>query len=166
MTDKILSNRLHSHFSDLKFDIDIFRGDLTITVPMKRMVEVLTFLKEDPELQFGFLVDLTCIDNLDRDIAPRFELIYLLHSFRLGYRFRLRAPIPGDSQDDVPTATGIWPAAGFPEREIFDLFGLKFPDHPNLKRILMPSWTEGHPLRKDYPLEGLGERETFDSEPE
>jgi NADH-quinone oxidoreductase subunit C len=161
-----VTNRLNSRFPDLDFNRETFRGDLTLGVSFDRLMEVLEFLKDDPELQFAFLVDLTCIDNLDRDRSPRFELIYMLHSFKLGYRFRIRVPVPDDSIGDVPTLTGLWPAAGFLEREIYDLFGLKFSGHPNLTRLVMPSWTTGHPLRKDYPLQGLGERETFDQEPE
>lgn len=166
LTDSILFDRLKQKYPDQEFPREEFRGDLTVTVPIDRLLDFFRFLRDDEELDFQFLVDLTCIDNLDRDRSPRFDLIYLLHSFKLGYRFRIRVAVPDDWTERVPSLTDLWPAADFMEREVYDLFGLGFSGHPNLKRLLMPSWTEGHPLRKDYPLEGMGEREVFDSEPE
>jgi NADH-quinone oxidoreductase subunit C len=126
----------------------------TLYVPREQLVATCRALREDPALGFDLLADLTAVDWLGRD--PRFELVY--HLARLGLsgwppaRLRLKVRVPG-GEPRVPTVSGIWPAADWLEREVWDLFGIVFEGHPDLRRLLMPDDWEGHPLRKDYPVQ-------------
>ena len=108
-------------------------------------------LRDDPEVRFDFLSDLTCVDWYPNE--PRFEVIYHLLSMKLKERVRLKVRLAGDDAS-IESLTSVWPGANFFEREVWDLFGVKFLGHPNLSRIMMPENWEGHPLRKDYPVEG------------
>ena len=110
-----------------------------------------SLLKNDPELQFTFLSDITCVDWYPSE--PRFEVVYHLLSMARKKRLRLKVKVAGDDPS-VESVTSVWPGANYFEREIYDLFGVRFSGHPNLRRILMPEDWEGHPLRKDYPVEG------------
>jgi NADH-quinone oxidoreductase subunit C len=127
------------------------RNELTIYVQRSFIREACTLLKDSAEAQFNFLSDLTCVDLYPSE--PRFEVVYHLLSMKRKARVRLKVQVPG-SDASVESITSIWPAANFFEREIFDLFGVRFQGHPYLRRILMPEDWEGHPLRKDYPVEG------------
>jgi NADH-quinone oxidoreductase subunit C len=129
-----------------------FRGETTVVVPEQRLVRVAEYLASEPSLRFTFLSDLTTVDRFPME--PRFELNYHLLSIERSLRLRLRVRVPG-AQPEVPTVTGVWPTANWHERESFDLFGIRFHGHPDLRRILMPEEWEGHPLRKDYPVEGF-----------
>lgn len=127
------------------------RGELTVWVPRELIRDVLTFLKSDPELQFNYLADVTCVDWIPAE--PRFEVVYHLLSMAKKHRLRLKVALSGDDPV-LESAVPVFPSANFFEREVFDLFGIRFSGHPNLRRILMPEDWEGHPLRKDYPVEG------------
>ncbi len=129
-----------------------FRGETTVVVPEQRLVRVAEYLASEPSLRFTFLSDLTTVDRFPME--PRFELNYHLLSIERSLRLRLRVRMAG-AQPEVPTVTGVWPTANWHERESFDLFGIRFHGHPDLRRILMPEEWEGHPLRKDYPVEGF-----------
>lgn len=129
-------------------------GDWAVVVAPERVAEVAVFLKEAPEGKFDYLSDLTAADWPARE-GRRFDVIYCLYSTSLKHRLRVKARV-ADGQA-VPTVTGVWTAANWLEREVFDMFGLSFPGHPDLRRILMPDDWQGHPQRKDYPLEGPGE---------
>ena len=128
-----------------------FRDQLTLMVPPELLRDVCEFLRSDPELQFNFLVDITAVDRYP--LEPRFEVVYHLRSMKTGERLRLKALLSGDNPR-IHSLFGLWPAADMLEREVFDLFGIHFVGHPNLRRLLMPEDWEGHPLRKDYPVEG------------
>jgi NADH-quinone oxidoreductase subunit C len=130
-----------------KFD----RNELSIYVERNSIRDVCSALKNDPNLKFDALADLTCVDWEPND--PRFEVIYHLFSTVTKKRVRLKVRLSGDDAR-VDSLTPVWPGADFFEREVFDLFGVRFDEHPNLKRIMMPDNWEGHPLRKDYPVEG------------
>jgi len=130
-----------------KFD----RNELSIYIERTALRNACTALKNDPTLQYDSLSDVTCVDWTPRD--PRFEVIYHLFSTVTKKRVRLKVRLSGDDAD-VDSLVPIWPGADFFEREVFDLFGVRFVEHPNLKRIMMPDTWEGHPLRKDYPVEG------------
>ena len=106
---------------------------------------------------FDMLVDICGVDFPDRE--PRFEVVYHLYSFSSNRRIRVKLAV--DEGTDVPTVCGVWKAANWPEREVYDMFGIEFSGHPNLIRLLMPAEYSGHPLRKDYPLRGRGERDNF-----
>jgi NADH-quinone oxidoreductase subunit C len=116
--------------------------------------EVLRFCRDDPTLRFDMLMDLTAVDYLTypgREDAPRFEVVYHLYSVPHNHRVRIKA---GVEEDDavVPTAVPLWPIADWLEREVWDMFGLRFAEHPDLRRLLLYEQFEGHPLRKDYPV--------------
>jgi NADH-quinone oxidoreductase subunit C len=131
-----------------KFD----RNELSIYIERTSLREACTALRNDSELNFDTLADLTCVDWEPSD--PRFEVIYQLFSTVTKKRLRLKVRLSG-ADASVDSLTPVWPGADFFEREVFDLFGIRFNQHPNLKRIMMPDNWEGHPLRKDYPVEGF-----------
>jgi NADH-quinone oxidoreductase subunit C len=131
----------------VKFD----REELTIWVEKGSIREACAILRDDPECPFNYLCDLTAVDWFPSE--PRFEVVYHLLSIPRKERVRLKAKLDGSSLA-IESVTSVWPSANFYEREVFDLFGVRFTGHPNLKRIMMPDNWEGHPLRKDYPVEG------------
>jgi|SRR5579859_6392708 NADH-quinone oxidoreductase subunit C len=130
-----------------KFD----RDELTIYVNRAGIKQACEILRTEARTQFNFLADITCVDVFPAE--PRFEVIYHLLSHSQKDRVRLIARLPG-GDPSIDSIFGIWPSANFFEREIFDLFGVRFLGHPNLRRIMMPEDWEGHPMRKDYPVEG------------
>ena len=123
-----------------------FRDELTLLIPRERIEEALTRAQERG---FILLTDLTAVDRHPQE--PRFEVVYLLTSPAPPARLRLTVRLPGE-EPVLPSAVAVFPAANWLEREVFDMFGIRFPGHPDLKRILMPDDWEGHPLRKDFPL--------------
>jgi NADH-quinone oxidoreductase subunit C len=126
-----------------------FIGQLSVRIDRSRIVEVCDFLKRHPETPFNYLSDLTCVHLPDRREAP-FEIVYNLYSIPANERVRLNVAVNGGG---VETVTGVWPAANWLEREVYDLFGVVFNNHPDLRRLLLPPDWEGHPLRKDVALE-------------
>jgi NADH-quinone oxidoreductase subunit C len=127
-----------------------FRGDETAVLPRARLVEAVRLLKEHPDLRFDQLTDLTAVDLLPRTL--RFEVVYHLHSLSTRQRVRLKVQLAeGDAV--VPTLTGLYPIADWLEREVWDLYGIRFEGHPELRRLLLYESFEGHPLRKDYAKE-------------
>ena len=141
-------------------DSHAHRGDATVLVPLARLRECLRLLKLDPELAFNVLVDLTAVDYLGRE--PRFELVYHLASIdaqprddapsAILRRLRVKAGVPAEPCE-ADSVCGLWEAANWYEREVFDLYGVRFREHPDLRRILLYDEFVGHPLRKDYPKE-------------
>jgi len=129
-------------------------GDWSVVVAANRLIEVATFLRDAPECAFNYLSDLTASDWPARP-DRRFDLILCLYS--IGSRHRLRVKVRLADGEAAPSVTGVWPAANWLEREVYDMFGVPFTGHPDLRRILMPLDWQGHPQRKDYPLEGPGE---------
>ncbi|PYU19452.1 MAG: NADH-quinone oxidoreductase subunit C [Acidobacteria bacterium] len=129
-----------------------FRGELTIVLPREHLRRTAEYLQAEPGLQFDFLSDISGVDRFP--IEPRFEVNYHLLSLPLHWTVRLRVWVPG-KDPVVSTVIPVWPTANWHEREIFDLFGIRFDGHPDLHRILMPDDWEGYPLRKDYPVEGF-----------
>jgi NADH-quinone oxidoreductase subunit C len=128
-------------------------GDWTVVVAASRLLEAAERLRDMPGGLFDFCSDITATDWPPR--AQRFDVIYCLYSTR--FRHRVRLKVRAADGEAVPSVVPIWPAAGWLEREVFDLFGIRFSGHPDLRRILMPDEWQGHPQRKDYPLEGPGE---------
>ena len=131
----------------VKFD----RDELTIWIEKDSIREVCAILRDSAQCSFNYLPDLTCVDWYPSE--PRFEVVYHLLSIAQRERVRLKVRLDGSSPV-IESVTSVWPAANFYEREVFDLFGVRFTGHPNLQRIMMPDDWEGHPLRKDYPVEG------------
>ena len=128
-------------------------GDWTVIVPADRLLEVARFLRDDPATEFDYCSDVTATDWPPR--AQRFDVIYCLCSTHLRHRIRIK--VRAAEGDPVPSVTELWPAANWLEREVYDQFGVNIVGHPDLRRILMPDDWQGHPQRKDYPLEGPGE---------
>lgn len=132
---------------DAKFD----RDEITIYIQPSALREACVLLRENPDCPFNFLSDVTCVDWFPSE--PRFEVVYHLLSIPKKERIRLKVRLETSSLA-IDTVTSVWPAANYFEREVFDLFGIRFTGHPYLRRLLMPEDWEGHPLRKDYPVEG------------
>jgi len=128
------------------------RGETTVYVPRPLIREACTVLRDDPACPFRFLSDVTCLDRYPSE--PRFEVVYHLLSMAKKERVRLKVKLEGDSPA-LESVTSVWPAANYFEREVYDLFGVRFTGHPYLRRLLMPENWEGYPLRKDYPVEGF-----------
>lgn len=131
----------------VKFD----RDEMTISVERGAIREACALLRDDPVCPLNFLSDITCVDWLPSE--PRFEVIYHLLSISKKERVRLKVRLDSASPA-IESVTSVWPGANYFEREVYDLFGVRFTGHPYLRRILMPEDWEGHPLRKDYPVEG------------
>ena len=142
-----LVKKLKAQFGDAVGDAVEFIGQLSVNVDAARIVEICDYLKSDRETSFNYLSDLTCV-HWPRTPAP-FEMVYNLFSIDANERVRLKARI----KESVDSVTGVWPSANWLEREVFDLFGVRFNNHPDLRRLLLPPDWEGYPLRKDYPLE-------------
>jgi NADH-quinone oxidoreductase subunit C len=156
---------IRERFPDAIEDINLFRGDVRLRIRTERLVEVLTLLRDDPALDFNFFSECLCVDYLDPNSGSyvlgrpdRFEVVYNLYSLPgmgRGRNARLFIKVGVPEENPVlPSVTGIYPGAEFPEREIFDMFGIRFEGHPDLRRILMADDWVGHPQRKDYPLGG------------
>ena len=136
-----------SAIQSVKFD----RDEMTIYVDRSDIREACALLRDDPECPFNFLSDVTCVDWYPSE--PRFEVVYHLLSIPKKERIRLKVKLNSSSLS-VDSITSLWPGANFFEREVYDLFGVRFAGHPYLRRIMMPEDWEGYPLRKDYPVEG------------
>ena len=134
---------------------------ICVRVPADRLGEVMQFLYADERCAFEQLCDLTCVDYLNFPKArDRFGVIYSLLSLSRNHRLWVKCLV-NDPDPEVPSVTGIWKGAEWLEREVWDMFGIRFADHPDLRRILTWEGFEAHPLRKDYPLRGRGEREDY-----
>lgn len=133
-------------------DALVARGELTLTVPPAELLDALSWLRDEPDLAFAFLSDVSCTDWPGRD--PRIWMAYHLYSFEHGHRIRVKTGLPDDGQH-LDSVTPMFRAANWHEREVYDLFGVVFEGHPDLRRILLPDEWEGHPLRKDQPLGGV-----------
>jgi NADH-quinone oxidoreductase subunit C len=136
-----------------------FRGQTRVVVPRDSLYDALALLKR--QLGFDLLVDVTCVDYLDYPRArDRFGLVYLLANTATNERITVRAML-GDPEPEIPSVAALWEGANWLEREVWDMFGIRFRGHPDLRRILLPEEFTAFPLRKDYPLQGRGERHNF-----
>jgi NADH-quinone oxidoreductase subunit C len=151
MNDRILQ-KLSSQFPESIEASGEFRGDLSIQVRKSDLVRVCSFLQSDPELSFDMLIDLLGVDMYRPE--GRFEVVYNLYSLKNKCYVRLKVLVE-EADPVVPTVTGIWSAANWHERETFDMIGVRFSGHPDLRRLYMPEEFEHHPLRKDFPLLGI-----------
>ena len=133
-----------------RLPLESTNGQAVVVADPADIQATLRTLRDDPELAFDALSDLTAVDYLGR--TPRFEIVYQLNSLARGHRLRVKAPLAGD-EPTIATASGLWKSASWAEREVFDLFGIRFAGHPDLRRILLYPEFQGHPLRKDYPLQ-------------
>jgi len=143
-----LVEELQKRFPGATSDPLVFRNQPFVTVAKESLVAVCEFLKSDDGGAYTFLTDETAVDYPKR--GKRFEIIYQLYSFKLNQRLRLKVLV-GDGEP-VPSVVGVWPGANWLEREVFDMFGVVYEGHPDLKRILLPEDWQGHPLRKEYDI--------------
>ena len=142
--------KLQEQFPTSILEVKTFRDEMNVIVLKKDILEICRFLCSDLDLQYQMLTDLCGVDYFPE--SPRFEVVYLLYSMKLQQRLRLKIKI-GESES-VSSVESVWKAANWLEREVYDLFGIPFDNHPDLRRILLWDGYEGHPLRKDFPVEG------------
>jgi NADH-quinone oxidoreductase subunit C len=157
-----LVKKLKEKFGEAVLEASEFLGQLSIVVDAAQIVEVCESLRGDAEVPFNYLSDLTCVHYPDNKAAP-FEVVYQLYSISKNERVRLKIDA---NERGVASVTSVWPSADWLEREVYDLFGVVFLNHPDLRRILLPPDWDGHPLRKDYPLEFVENRWTENHLPE
>jgi NADH-quinone oxidoreductase subunit C len=143
--------RLLDKFPDAVVSTHAMHGDETAVVLASRLVEICEFLRDDEVTSFEMLMDLTAVDYLGIK-EPRFEVVYHLYSLSKNHRLRLKVEVEEDDPK-VPSVLGLWKSANWMEREAWDLYGIRFEGHPDLRRVLLYPQFEGHPLRKDYPIE-------------
>lgn len=161
----LVIQKLEEHHADALLSQDETRG-VVVVVRKEQAYAVLEYLKTDPELAYTFLVDVTALDNSQMESEliqfdyARYMVVYQLYSYQGQCRLRVKVPVH-ENDLNIPSVTGLWQGANWLERETYDMFGINFEGHPDLRRILMPDDFEGHPLQKDYPLRGRGERESF-----
>ena len=151
MDQDSLVSKLKARFPESILDVSSFRGEIMLLLRAGDILPVCRFLHDDPDLSFDYLTDLCGVDHYPQE--PRFQVVYHLCAMKSRGRLRLKVSLP-DGEPRIASVVSVWKAANWLEREAFDMFGITFMDHPDLRRILLtPDW-EGHPLRKDYPLRG------------
>ena len=148
MEEKKILKILKDSFQDKIKETSAHLGDETIIIDRDSLLEIVTFLKNKP-YEYNMLLDLTCVDFFGQE--PRFEMVYHLFSLPMNHRLRIKTRL-SEKDLSIDSLTSLWKNANWLEREIYDLFGVHFNGHPDLRRIFMYEGFEGHPLRKDYPL--------------
>jgi NADH-quinone oxidoreductase subunit C len=148
----VVAEHLRSWNAKSVGEVTEFRGETTIVVPRELLRAAAARCREDAALEYNLFTDLSCVDRYP--VEPRFELNYHLVSIRRAEKVRLRVRLSG-GDPVVDSLVPVWAGANWLEREVFDLFGIRFTGHPDLRRILLPDDWEGHPLRRDYPVEGF-----------
>lgn len=155
-----LAKRIEDTFPGACTQVVEWRGDVSVTVKREALHDIGKFLRDDPAMRFDYFVHVSSVDWPDDE--ERFEVVYEVYSIRTRQRIRLKTRVP-ESDCIVDSLTDIWKGADFMEREVYDMMGIRFRNHPDLRRILMPDeYEEGYPLRKDFPLRGKGWRDTFE----
>jgi len=149
---ELIPQKLQEKFPKVKFEFVDYRGDLSVKLDKEYITDVCRFLKEEHDLEFRLCVDVTAIDWAKR--KNRFTVVYHIFSLKNNFRLRLKADVD-ESDCSIETVSGVWKTADWHERETYDMFGIKFNNHPDLRRMYMPEDFEYHPLRKDFPLMGI-----------
>ncbi len=149
LKEKIIA-RLKKENENLILETSEFRGDFTIIVPTEKITDVAKILKEDEELAFDLIEDVTAIDWAKRE--NRFTVVYHIYSLKNNFRIRIKVNLDGE---EVPSVASVWTGANWYERETYDMYGIIFTGHPDLRRMYMPEEFEYHPLRKEFPLRGI-----------
>ncbi len=142
--------KLKERFPDSILEVKTFRGETTISIPKGEVVEICRFLHSDPDLQYHLLTDLCGVDHFPN--VPRFEVVYHLCSLKMNQRLRLKTRV--GENESISSVESVWKVANWYEREAYDLLGISFENHSDLRRIMLWDGYEGHPLRKDFPVEG------------
>jgi NADH-quinone oxidoreductase subunit C len=148
--ESITIKKLKDKFPQYILSIHNYRGDDTALIKRETITEVCKFIKDDKDLDYNFLTDLTVVDYLGND--PRFEVVYHFYSLKHNHRVRIKAGVP-ESDPTIDSLTPLYKGANWFEREAWDMYGIKFNGHPDLRRILLYEEFKGHPLRKDYPID-------------
>lgn len=152
--ESLTARKLRARFPDDVLEVVRWRSETTLLIRPSALAAVCSFLRDEPELLFDLLVSVTGVDRLQLpDPSPRFEVVYHFSSLHTKRRIRLKVRVA--ENEAVPSLAALWPTANWHEREVFDMFGVPFSGHPDLRRILMPEDWEGHPLRKDYPVHAV-----------
>jgi len=158
---ELITQKLKEKFNTIIFTFNQFRDELTVSFDKKNIVEVCRFLKEDPDLQFKLCEDITAIDWARRKNLPdkpgqadRFTIVYHIYSLKHNFRLALKADVD-ESDCSIDSVSSIWKTADWEERETYDMYGIKFNNHPDHRRMYMPEDFEYYPLRKDFPLMGI-----------
>ncbi len=151
---ELLIRSVKDNFRDAVLDTTVFRDEVTHLVEKSALPAICNFLKTEQSLRMNYIVDVVGVDYHPR--RPRFEVVY--HLYSITHRHRLRIKVRVAEGETVPSVTSIWPGADWPEREAYDMYGIVFENHPDLKRIYLAHDWEGYPLRKDYPLRGYKDR--------
>jgi NADH-quinone oxidoreductase subunit C len=158
MDQESIKQKILSRFGeDVAQDVSEFRDQIAVTVDPAKILDVLSFLKTDPELEFDFLSFVTAVDRYPE--TPRFEMVYQINSLKNHHRFRVKALIEEspDGRASIDSVVGIWGSAEWHEREASEMFGITFRNHPDPRKLLLPETWEIYPLRKDFPVEGTEE---------
>ena len=150
--NQLVLQKLKEKFPQVNFVDIVYREELTITLPKENIVEVCSFIKTDSDLEFVYCEDITAVDWAKR--TDRFTVVYHIFSIKNNFRICLKADV--DEKDcNIDSVSSVWKAANWQERETYDMYGIKFNNHPDLRRMYMPEDFEYHPLRKDFPLMGI-----------
>jgi NADH-quinone oxidoreductase subunit C len=149
---ELISGKVKEKFGAALEEVSDFRDDICLTIKSDQIVSLGKFLKEDPDLQFIMCKDITAIDWATR--KKRFTAVYHIYSFKLNYTLRIKANID-DNPPAIESVASVWRSADWYERETFDMYGIKFINHPDLRRMYMPEGFEHYPLRKDFPVLGI-----------
>lgn len=149
---ELIVEKLKKNFGEFIQEVTDFRNDLSITIASSKIVDVAKFLKEDSELEFVMCKDVTAIDWATR--KNRFTVVYHIYSFKNNYFLRLKSNIVEETPA-IDSVTSVWPSANWYERETFDMYGIIFNNHPDLRRMYMPEGFQYHPLRKEFPVLGI-----------
>lgn len=150
MEDDFFFQKIKNRYPESIVSHHSFRGDQTVTVHREYLYRVVQFLRSDDDLRFNILIDLTAVDDYGR--GYRFEVVYHFYSMEKNHRVRIKVPLM-ERDAVVDSLVPLWPCADWYEREVWDMFGIRFDGHPDLRRILLYEEFEGHPLRKDYPID-------------
>lgn len=154
MTHEEIREQIKAIFEDAITQSEVApSGELVVRVVVDQLLMLMGYLKQNQDYLFDYLSHITCVDYLDMDPdrENRFEVVYELYSMSKGHHIRVYVDLPG-REPILPSVYSLWHGADFPERELYDMFGIIVMDHPNMSRLIMPEGWEGHPLRKDYPL--------------
>jgi NADH-quinone oxidoreductase subunit C len=155
-----LAEKIQERFPKDFLSAKEFAGDLSVQIKKEILVDVCRYLHDNPEMDFDYIVHISSVDWPDDE--ERFEMVYEFYSIRKRQRIRLKARVT-EEDCSIDSVTDLWKGADFMEREVYDMMGIRFNNHPDLRRILLPDeYEEGYPLRKDFPLVGKGWRDTFE----
>lgn len=160
MNPQAITDRLRQIFGDRIVAWGEYRGQGHVVVRGTDHLALLRYLRETDDLRFDMLTDVTAVDHRDLEGPERYAVVYHLYSTVHNHRYRVKAAVP-ENDPEIDSTIGLWDAALWGEREVHDMFGIRFRGHPDLRRLLMPEGYPGFPLRKDYPLQGRGERDLF-----